>query len=107
MKKKIKIVKGYEDFDISDFACEYCHQTPDETEIQLAYASDTYICGDIDCWNNYCMEWVWNGNVVEVEEKEIDVCDGCHEDEDTSYDGMCMPCWEDLNEHLEENKNDK
>ena len=104
MKKKIKIAVGYEGMDISDFACEYCHQTPDETEIQLAYASDTYICGDIDCWNSYCMEWVWNGNVVEVAEVEIEVCDGCGEEKDTSYDGMCMSCWEDFSEHLGESE---
>jgi predicted amidophosphoribosyltransferase len=43
---------------------------------------------------------VWSGDEVEITEK--DVCDGCKEDTDTSYDGMCMPCWEELNEHLEE-----
>ena len=31
-----------------------------------------------------------------------ELCEGCKESEDTSYDGMCMPCWEDLMEHLEE-----
>ena len=51
-------------------ACAYCHQTPLDTEIQEAYASGTYICGDIDCWNAYCWEWVWTGKVVEIEEHE-------------------------------------
>jgi len=78
MKKKIKIVKGYEDFDISDFACEYCNQTPDKTEVQLAYASDTYICGDIDCWNNFCLDF-WNP--LDVEDEEYKVCDDCEEED--------------------------
>ena len=81
MKKKIKIVKGYEDFDISDFACEYCQQTPDKTEVQLAYASDTYICGEISCWYDYCQEWVWTGDVVDVEDEEYEVCDDCEEED--------------------------
>ena len=38
--------------------------------------------------------------VHEVE--EVEYCDSCEEEEDASYDGMCMLCWEDLNEHLEE-----
>ena len=29
-------------------------------------------------------------------------CYGCKESEDTSWDGMCFLCWEDLMEHLEE-----
>ncbi len=86
--------------DASDCACEYCGATPEETQIVKAYASGTYICGEIGCWDDYCFEWVWNGDDVEITEE--DVCDGCKEDTDTSYDGMCMPCWEELNEHLEE-----
>tara|TARA_R100001163_G_C5066026_1_gene204214 strand:+ start:404 stop:532 length:129 start_codon:yes stop_codon:yes gene_type:complete len=31
-----------------------------------------------------------------------DICYGCKESEDTSYDGMCFLCWEELMEHLEE-----
>ena len=71
--------KTYDDFttDASDVACEHCHRTPDETEIQRAYASGTYICGDIECWNAYCWEWVWTGDVVEVTEEIINVCEGC------------------------------
>ena len=33
---------------------------------------------------------------------EIVNCYGCKESEDTSYDGMCFLCWEELMEHLEE-----
>ena len=84
-----------------DGECEYCNRTPEETDIRRAYASGTYICGDIDCWNSFCLEF-WNP--LDVEEEEYEVCDSCEEEEDTSYDGMCMPCWEDLNEHLEEEK---
>ena len=89
-----------------DGECEYCGATPEEKEIQRAYASGTYICGDIDCWNNYCMEWVWTGDVVEVTEEEIDVCEGCKEEEDTSYDGFCFECWEDFNELIEEDNDE-
>ena len=31
-----------------------------------------------------------------------DKCYGCKESKDISYDGMCFLCWEELNEHLEE-----
>ena len=79
----IRTRKLYDGFteDANDVACEYCSRTPEETEIQDAYASDTYICGDIDCWNNYCLEWVWTGNVVEVTEEEYEVCDNCEEED--------------------------
>jgi hypothetical protein len=72
-----KIIRRYtlsDGFDLGTESptCEYCSKSPDETEIQLAYVSDTYICGDIECWNDYCFEWVWQGNTVEVEEVEIE-----------------------------------
>ena len=75
----IKTRKLYDGFtyDADDVSCEYCRQTPDETEIVKAYASDTYICGDIGCWNEYCLEWVWNGDSVEIEEEEYEECDDC------------------------------
>ena len=87
--------------------CEYCGKNPTETEIQRAYASGTYICGDIECWNNFCMEWVWCGDTVEIEEIEVDVCEGCKEEEDTSYDGFCFECWEDFNELTESEEDDE
>ena len=79
----IRTRKLYDGFteDASDVQCEYCSQTPEETEIQKAYASGTYICGDIDCWNSYCWEWVWTGDVVEITEEEYEVCDECEEEE--------------------------
>ena len=79
----IRTRKLYDGFteDASDVQCEYCSQTPEETEIQSAYASDTYICGDIDSWNNYCHEWVWTGNTVEITEEEYEVCDNCEEED--------------------------
>tara|TARA_Y100001938_G_scaffold77542_1_gene107208 strand:- start:1022 stop:1336 length:315 start_codon:yes stop_codon:yes gene_type:complete len=80
MKKTRKIYGGFTE-DISDVQCEYCGQTPDETEIQEAYASSTYICGDIECWNSYCWDWVWTGNVVEITEVEYEVCDECEEED--------------------------
>ena len=76
-----KLYDGFTD-EVSDVACEYCSQTPEETEIQKAYASDTYICGDLECWNSYCWDWVWTGNVVEVTEEEYEACDECEEEEE-------------------------
>ena len=72
----MKIKKEYWDGE-----CAYCHATPKETEIQRAYASGTYICGDIECWNNFCLEWVWQGDTVEIEEYEVEVCDNCEEED--------------------------
>ena len=80
MIKKRKLYDGFTE-DASDVQCEYCSQTPEETEIQKAYASGTYICGDIDCWNSYCWEWVWTGDVVEITEEEYEVCDNCEEED--------------------------
>ena len=96
MKKTRKVVEGY---CAKEYECEYgCNLNATETEIsETPYG--TYICGDIDCWNSFCLEF-WNP--LDVEEEEYEVCDSCEEEEDTSYDGMCMLCWEDLNEHLEE-----
>ena len=96
MKKTRKVVNGT---CATEYECEYgCNLNATETEIsETPYG--TYICGDIDCWNSFCLEF-WNP--LDVEEEEYEVCDSCEEEEDTSYDGMCMFCWEDLNEHLEE-----
>ena len=80
MIKKRKLYDGFTD-EASDVQCEYCSQTPEETEIQKAYASDTYICGDIECWNSYCWDWVWTGNTIEITEEEYEVCDNCEEED--------------------------
>ena len=80
IKKTRKLYDGFTD-EASDVQCEYCSQTPEETEIQKAYASDTYICGDIECWNSYCWDWVWTGNTVEITEEEYEVCDECEEED--------------------------
>ena len=71
-----KIIKEW------DGECEYCGRTPKETEIVRAYASGTYICGEIECWNSYCFDWVWTGDYVEVTERTIEVCDRCEEEID-------------------------
>ena len=57
----------------TEYCCEYgCGQNATQTEIsETPYG--TYICGDIECWNAYCWEWVWTGDVVEVTEEEINV----------------------------------
>jgi len=96
MLKKRDVINGS---CATEYRCGYgCGQDATETEIsETPYA--TYICGDIECWNSFCLEW-WSP--LDVEEEEYEVCDSCEEEEDVSYDGMCMFCWEDLNEHLEE-----
>ena len=87
--------------DASDVACEHCGQTPNDTEIQRAYASGTYICGDIECWNSYCLEWVWAGDVVEVTKEEIiNVCEGCEEEIDEG--DICKYCKDDESEENDE-----
>ena len=85
MKLIRQVVKGHEGMDLDDFACEYCGQTPDQTEIQEAYASGTYVCGDIDCWNEYMWAWAWTGNQVEVVDEEYEACDDCEEEIDECY----------------------
>ena len=90
MKKVIKEWEG---------ECEYCGKTPEETEIVTAYASGTFICGDIDCWNSYCMDWVWTGDYVEVTERTIDVCDRCEEEIDEG--DICKYCKEESEEDEE------
>ena len=80
MKKTRKVYGGFTT-EASDVQCEYCSRTPEETEIQESYASGTYICGEIECWNEFCLEWVWTGNVVEITEEEYEVCDNCEEEE--------------------------
>jgi len=93
----IKVVNGW-DSAVEDYNCNYgCGRNISETEISETPYS-TYICGDIECWNSFCLEFF---SPLDVEDKEVEYCDSCKEEEDTSYDGMCMPCWEDLNEHLE------
>ena len=96
MIKKRKVTQGS---CATEYKCEYCcGRDATETEIsETPYG--TFICGDIECWNDFCWEF-WNP--LDVEEEEYEVCESCEEEEDTSYDGMCMLCWEDLNEHLEE-----
>tara|TARA_A100001201_G_scaffold126734_1_gene111281 strand:+ start:368 stop:661 length:294 start_codon:yes stop_codon:yes gene_type:complete len=94
VKNKI-IIDGMES-EHSDYICGYgCGRDISETEIsETPYA--TYICGDIECWNSFCLEF-WNP--LEVEEEEVEVCEGCELDEDTSYNGFCDLCWKDLNEN--------
>ena len=98
MEMKRKVINGN---CATEYNCEFgCGRNATETDItETPYG--TYMCGDIDCWNEFCLSFF---SPLDVEEEEYEVCDGCEEDEDTSYDGMCMLCWEDLNEHLEENK---
>ena len=86
MRNKITITKKRWDYE-----CEYCGATPEETDIVVAYASGTGICGDAECWNSFCLEWVWTGDYVGVEEYEVEICEECEEED-------CMCEWEDEEE---------
>ena len=107
MKKTIYTYKsdGY-DFGEEAPNCEYCGASAEDTEIAETNVCGGFMCGDIECWNNYIWAEIW-GRMVEREEKVIEVCDGCQEEEDTSYDGFCFECWEDFNELTESEDNDE
>ena len=89
----------YDDDDVP--CCSFCGTSAEDTTIHSGDYSGEHICESQGC----CVEYM-NQNILtnpfEKVEKEIDVCDSCKEEEDTTYDGMCMMCWEDLNEHIEE-----
>ena len=76
MLKKRKVVNGV---CATEYRCEYgCGENATETEIsETPYG--TFICGDIECWNDFCWEF-WNP--LDVEEEEYEVCDSCEEEED-------------------------
>ena len=97
----MKIVKKVIDRECaSELRCNYgCGQDASETEIsETPYA--TYICGDIECWNSFCLEF-WSP--LDVDEVEVDICDLCEGekvDEDDDFqdldgDEVCEYCWAD------------
>ena len=98
-KKIIKEYHGkgyiYDDGDIPE--CYFCGATAENEYIHAGDYSGQHICEGRECMYEYMSQNIWV-NPFEVKVIEMDVCDGCHEDEDTSYDGMCMPCWEDYTE---------
>ena len=63
----------------TEYSCEYgCGQNATETEIsETPYG--TYMCGEIDCWNNFCLEFFCP---LDVEVEDYEVCDSCEEEED-------------------------
>ena len=101
MKKIIKEYHGkgyiYDDGEIPE--CYFCGLTAENAIIHSGDYSGQHICEDKECMYQYMSQNIWV-NPFELKEVEIEVCDSCKEDEETSYNGMCMPCWEDLNEHL-------
>tara|TARA_Y100001938_G_scaffold130640_1_gene186844 strand:- start:556 stop:813 length:258 start_codon:yes stop_codon:yes gene_type:complete len=66
----------------TEYRCGYCcGRDATETEIsETPYA--TYICGDIECWNDFCLEF-WNP--LDVEEIEIEICEDCEEEKEECY----------------------
>lgn len=85
MKKIIKTYKsnGY-DFGEEVPTCSYCDATAEDTEISETDYCSEFICGDIECWNNYMLGNVFH-RIVECEEKEVEVCDDCEEQEHDCY----------------------
>lgn len=93
MKRMIKTYKsdGY-DFGTECPTCEYCGASADETEIAENHVSGGFMCGEIECWNNYIWSEVW-GRMVEITEEEINVCEACEEPIDEGDE--CDDCrWE-------------
>tara|TARA_Y100001938_G_scaffold33092_1_gene45412 strand:+ start:5541 stop:5861 length:321 start_codon:yes stop_codon:yes gene_type:complete len=82
-----KIVKEYRSdgyiFDDEPPSCSFCDASAEDTEICETDYSGEFICGEIDCWNQYMNQNVW-GKYVECEEKEVQVCDRCFDDIDES-----------------------
>ena len=79
MKKIRQVVNGD---CATEYRCEYgCGENATETEIsETPYG--TYICGDIDCWNSFCLEF-WSP--LDVEDEEYEACDDCEEEIDECY----------------------
>jgi len=80
MLKKKKTINGD---CATGYRCEYsCGQDATETDIsETPYG--TYICGDIDCWNDFMLGEVWSP--LDVEGIEVEVCDDCEEEKDECY----------------------
>lgn len=80
MLKKRKVING---ICATEYRCEYnCGQDGTETEIsETPYG--TYICGDIDCWNEFMLCEVWSP--LDVEEEEYECCDDCEEEIEECY----------------------
>ena len=91
----------YDDGDVP--TCSFCGTTAETDIIHSGDYSGEHICEGEECMHSYMAQNVWT-KPFEVKEVEIEVCDICDEEGDISYDGMCLYCWEDLNEHLEEEK---
>jgi len=80
MLKKRKVING---ICATEYRCEYnCGQDGTETEISETIYG-TYICGDIDCWNEFMLCEVWSP--LDVEEEEYECCDDCEEEIEECY----------------------
>jgi hypothetical protein len=103
MKIKKDIWNGggylYDDGDVPQ--CDYCGENAKEKAIYSTAHSGILICDSESCILDYAMNNIMTDELIH-DVVECEVCDSCKEEEDVSYDGMCMLCWEDLNEHLEE-----
>lgn len=105
-----KIVKEYRSdgyiFDDEPPSCSFCDASAEDTEICETDYSGEFICGEIDCWNQYMNQNVW-GKYVECKEKEVEACDSCEEVGEEIYeDGLCIECWEDFKELHKEDSNE-
>ena len=90
---------GY-DFGTDCPTCDYCGADADSTEIAENHVSGGFMCGEIECWNEYIFAEVW-GRMVEKTEVEMNVCEACEEPIDEGDE--CDDCrWE--REEEEENE---
>ncbi len=80
--EKIIITYKSDGYDFGEEApsCEYCGASAEDTEIAENHVSGGFMCGEIECWNEYVMSQVW-GRMVQKEEKIIEVCDNCEEED--------------------------
>lgn len=80
MLKKRKVIDGD---CATEYRCEYgCGRDATETEIsETPYGN--YICGEIECWNEFMLCEVWSP--LDVEEEECECCDDCEEEIEECY----------------------
>ena len=78
--RKVYKSNGY-DFGEEIPTCSYCGTGADSSEIWETHVCSDFICGEIDCWNEYMMGQVIH-NQIECEDEEYEVCDDCEKEED-------------------------
>ena len=84
----IKIIKTYSssgyDFGEEIPRCSYCNNSAEDTDLWETNICSDFICGEIECWNEYMFSNVLN-NQIECEEKRIEICNSCEEEKEYCY----------------------